>query len=145
MFAVPNTRSNSRTIPDLMYFVPASRGFVPHTSVFGTDVGSSPTGSSANKRRLPNEDDVAEQEENPAIVAPSDSRPSLYSVAQAGGTAAVKRGPGRPRKVPVGGNGAPGPLTTQDGQSPAKRPRGRPKGSKNKPKVEPPSAPAAEA
>ncbi|KAG8721490.1 hypothetical protein FRC08_012623 [Ceratobasidium sp. 394] len=124
----------------------SARGFVSHTSLFGTDVGSSPTGSSANKRRLAQSDDdsATGQEATSAAVSSPDSRPSLYSVAQANGTVLVKRGPGRPRKVPVGSD-SPLAATTPDGQSPAKRPRGRPKGSKNKPKMPPPEEPTAEA
>ncbi|KAG8747527.1 hypothetical protein FRC10_000663 [Ceratobasidium sp. 414] len=125
----------------------SARGFVSHTSLFGTDVGPSPTESSANKRRLAQSDDdpATEQEGTSAAVPPPDSRPSLYSVAQANGVVPVKRGPGRPRKVPVGGDSVPNLLAaaTPDGQSPAKRPRGRPKGSKNKPKIPPPEEPAA--
>ncbi|KAG8796760.1 hypothetical protein FRC12_000010 [Ceratobasidium sp. 428] len=110
----------------------SARGFVSHISLFGTDVGS-PTGSSANKRRLAQSDDSGAEQEG---AGASGSRPSLYSVAQSNGTVPVKRGPGRPRKVPVGGNtAAPLASTVPDGQSPAKRPRGRPKGSKNKPKI----------
>ncbi|KAG9127589.1 hypothetical protein FRC07_011907 [Ceratobasidium sp. 392] len=123
----------------------SARGFVPHISLFGTDVGSSPTGSSANKRRLAQSDDPATEQEGASTAVPSsDSRPSLYSVAQSGGTAPVKRGPGRPRKVPVGGNDTSLASTTPDGQSLAKRPRGRPKGSKNKPKTSHPEESAGE-
>ncbi|QRV72750.1 hypothetical protein RhiJN_00764 [Ceratobasidium sp. AG-Ba] len=125
----------------------SARGFVPHTSIFGTDTGS-PTGSSPNKRRLAQSTNDSAEHDASANTDSLDARPSLYSVAQANGNGAtpIKRGPGRPRKVPVGGNNVPGPVVTNtpDGQSPAKRPRGRPKGSKNKPKVPPPDESAAE-
>lgn len=106
--------------------------------------------SSHNKRRLEqsNEEPTVNTEEIPATVPSSIVRPSLYSMAQANGTVSIKRGPGRPRKVTLDGNGepaaVPGPSTApgQDGESPAKRPRGRPKGSKNKPKLPLPSEPA---
>ncbi|KAF8607623.1 hypothetical protein BDV93DRAFT_519652 [Ceratobasidium sp. AG-I] len=124
----------------------SARGFVPHTTIFGvTDTGPSHTGSSANKRRAgqSSSDSAVDDEETPATVPSPISRPSLYSVAQTNGTTPVKRGPGRPRKVPASDSPAPVASGDQDGEPPAKRPRGRPKGSKNKPKVAPPPETAA--
>ncbi|KAJ1308622.1 hypothetical protein OPQ81_004320 [Rhizoctonia solani] len=115
-----------------------ARGFIPYTSVFGvTDAGSSHIGST-HKRRLEqtNNESSTPDVEAPAVVPSLMVQPS----AQANATMPVKRGPGRPRKVPVDINGdslssLPTTESGQDGASPGKRPRGRPKGSKNKPKV----------
>ncbi|KAG8691998.1 hypothetical protein FRC11_012344 [Ceratobasidium sp. 423] len=115
-----------------------TRGFIPYTSVFGvTDAGSSHIGS-IHKRRLEqtNKETPTADAEAPATVPSSMVQPG----APIDGAVPIKRGPGRPRKVPVDTtvDSLPGPPATesgQDGASPAKRPRGRPKGSKNKPKA----------
>ncbi|KAJ1308623.1 hypothetical protein OPQ81_004320 [Rhizoctonia solani] len=95
-------------------------------------------GASTHKRRLEqtNNESSTPDVEAPAVVPSLMVQPS----AQANATMPVKRGPGRPRKVPVDINGdslssLPTTESGQDGASPGKRPRGRPKGSKNKPKV----------
>ncbi|KAF8681512.1 Zinc finger-containing protein [Rhizoctonia solani] len=112
-----------------------ARGFIPYTSVFGaTDVGPSRTGSN-HKRRLdqPDNETPTADAEIPATVPTS-----VIQSPQGSETIPDKRGPGRPRKVDTNGNlSLPGPPTEpgRDGVSPTKRPRGRPKGSKNKPKV----------
>ncbi|CAE6439568.1 unnamed protein product [Rhizoctonia solani] len=116
-----------------------ARGFIPYTSVFGvTDAGSSHAGS--NKRRLEqsNQETTTADPESPAVVPLSMIQPGVP--ASGSGTAPVKRGPGRPRKVPIDASGdtlpgSPVVESGEDGASPAKRPRGRPKGSKNKPKA----------
>jgi hypothetical protein len=141
-------------IPTSMHstVLPAARGFISYTSIFGVTDAGSPHNGSTHKRRLEqlNEETTGDAEGIPATVPSSIMRPSLYSMAQTNGTTPVKRGPGRPRKAPVDANSdsaAPGPSTAsgQDGESPAKRPRGRPKGSKNKPKPPPPSEPTTDA
>ncbi|CAE6455592.1 unnamed protein product [Rhizoctonia solani] len=117
-----------------------ARGFIPYTSIFGvTDAGSSHIGSLQHKRRLEQANDettTTADAEAPAVVPSLMIQPGT----PASGTTPAKRGPGRPRKVPVdiSSDPLPGPPTAelgQDGASPAKRPRGRPKGSKNKPKL----------
>ncbi|EUC57739.1 zinc finger protein [Rhizoctonia solani AG-3 Rhs1AP] len=97
-------------------------------------------GASIHKRRLEqsNQETTNADPESPAVVPSSMIEPGVPT--SGSGTAPVKRGPGRPRKVPIDASGdtLPGSSVVEsgeDGASSAKRPRGRPKGSKNKPKV----------
>ncbi|CAE7222262.1 unnamed protein product [Rhizoctonia solani] len=114
-----------------------ARGFIPYTSVFGvTDAGSSHIGSIHKRRLEQSNNETNADAESPAVV-PS---PMIQPGVPVNATVPIKRGPGRPRKVRMDPNGdslleSSVAESGEDGVSPAKRPRGRPKGSKNKPKV----------